>query len=74
MSRRMGGKQKALLTRPIVRCFIQFFPRAKSAGGVRGGGLCQYFDRNLQGGEQGRVGIMHAGLRGVRTEIVKVER
>ena len=32
--------------------------------------LCRYFDRNLQGGEQGRMGLTYAELGGV----VKVER
>ena len=40
--------------------FIPFDPNDRSAGGGQGGYLCQYFDRNLQGGEEGRMGLIHA--------------
>jgi hypothetical protein len=47
-------------------------PARRSAGG--GVYLCQYFDSNLQGGGKGRMGLMHAELGGVRTEVVNIER
>ena len=65
MGRGMGGKRKSLLTWPAVETLF-LYNLVRAAGGVQevysvqGGYLCQYFDRNLQGGEEGGMGLMHA--------------
>ena len=39
--------------------FIQFGPAGRRSAG-EGGYLCQYFDRNLRGSGQGRMGLIRA--------------
>jgi len=57
-----GWKEKVIVDMAgcgeIVLC--KFVRVRKSAGDVRGGGLCQYFDPILQGGEKGRTGLIDA--------------
>jgi len=65
--RGMGGMRKSLLTWPAVETmFLYDLVRAnerasarRSATSIQGGDLCQYLDPILQGGEQGRMGLMH---------------
>ena len=59
-----GWKAKVIVDMAGCGDAVFIYNLVRAAGGVQEEYkveiLCQYFDRNLQGGEEGRMGLMHA--------------